>query len=79
MMLIQYTDLSRTVDAIWTNISCSTTLKEVLSCLCGNYDVENITIAGNPVAAEMLNRPISELPLQRLPEGKFYIQIEKNK
>jgi len=79
MMLIQYADLSRTIDITWTTVSSSTSLSNALNCLCGEWNMDDITISGCPIDEETLHKMVSELPLQRLPEGKFYVQIEKHR
>ena len=79
MTLIQFADLSKTIDIKWNSLSSSTVLSDALNFFCNEWHIEDITISGQPICEDQLHWSVSELPLQRLPQGKFYVQIEKHR
>lgn len=77
MMLVQFDDLSVTIDIKRCELPKETTLRNALGSLTSNWSADTITLSGKPITEAMLDYELCELS-KKTHQGKPFILIEKH-
>ena len=77
MMLVQFDDLSVTIDIKRCELPKKTTLRNALDSFTSNWSADEITLSGKPIAEAMLDRDLGELS-KKTYQGKPFILIERH-
>ena len=77
MILVQFDDLSVTIDIKRCELPKKTTLRNALGSLTYNWNADEITLSGKPIVEAMLDRELGELS-EKTYQGKPFILIERH-